>query len=78
MAPETPFMPEHPENIYEKGEQSNVPLLMGATRHDGSYVLGVFYNRFIKHNNLTEDVTFLRTDLVPSVLRALGKDCTYN
>jgi hypothetical protein len=75
MAPYSPFAPEHPAAVFSRGGQANVPLLMGNTKHDGSYVLGVFYNRFIKDNGLENNATFLEKDLVPAIFQALG---TYN
>lgn len=71
------ILTEHPHDTFESGLQANVPLMMGATRHDGSYVLGVVYNRFFKDNgyvNATDsDYEFMSKEAVPSILRALGK-----
>jgi carboxylesterase type B len=66
------LIPEHPRDVFNRGDQANVPLMMGSTKHDGSYVLGVVYNRFLKDNNLTEDATFLENEMIPSILRSLG------
>lgn len=66
------FMPEHPRVIFETGRQAKVPLMMSSTKHDGSYVLGVFYNRFLKVNGNENNATYLRTQLIPSILRALS------
>ncbi|CAG7659244.1 unnamed protein product [Allacma fusca] len=66
------FLTERPEAILERHEQADIPLIMGTTRHDGSFVLGTEYNKFIKVNGYEEDEVFLRSKLVPTLLQALG------
>lgn len=67
---------EHPRYVFEAGRQADVPLLMGTTRHDGSYVLGVYYNRYLKANNYVNetgsDLDFMKMEAVPAILQALG------
>lgn len=65
------FLPKHPRDVLEAGEQINVPLIMGTTRHDGSYVLGVFYNRYLKDNDLVNNTEFMKKDAVPNIMKAL-------
>lgn len=76
----TKFLPEHPRQVFEQGRESQVPLLMGSTKHDGSYVMGVFYNRFLKDNGLEGDEDFIRNELTTRILDSLGKynTCNYN
>jgi len=53
----------------------DVPFMSGATKHDGTFPLGVTYNRFLScdecEGRLT-NATFLRTQLVPSLLHSMG------
>lgn len=72
MTAYTKFMPEHPRTVFASGRQSPVPFLSGATKHDGSYVMGVFYNRFLVDNGLLENSTFLRNTLTSAILDSLG------
>lgn len=46
------FMPKHPHAVMEAGEQRNVPMILGATRHDGSFPLDDIYNNYIKPNGM--------------------------
>ena len=70
-------MDESPQRILERREQANVPLMMGSVRHDGSFVLGVIYNQFLRFNNLQYDEDFLKTEFVPKCLSALGNTLTF-
>jgi len=56
----------------ENGEQRNVPIVLGATRHDGSYPLDDIYNNFLKPHGLDKNETFLKNDLFPTLLKTLG------
>jgi len=69
-----PFMDESPEAIFERHAEAKVPLIMGSTRHDGSFVLGVVYNQFIKYNGLQNNASFIKNQLVNKCLSALGVD----
>ncbi|CAL8069288.1 unnamed protein product [Orchesella dallaii] len=46
------FLLEHPKRVFEEGRQANVPLLIGVTKNDGSYVFGEFYNYCWKDNKV--------------------------
>ena len=50
-------------------ECPKVPIFFGANQHEGAYVYGVAYNYFLKPNNLTNNVTFLKYHLVETTLR---------
>ncbi|CAL8069287.1 unnamed protein product [Orchesella dallaii] len=66
------FLPEHPQQVFQEGRQADVPLMMGTTRHDGSYVLGEYYNKYLKVNNLIEDAEYLAQESVAQILASLG------
>ena len=78
MAQGKAFLDESPQAILERHEEANVPLMMGSVRHDGSFVLGVIYNQFLKFNKLANDTEFLRTEFVPKCLNALGNTGLHN
>jgi len=68
------MLEEHPLNILRRGEQANVPLIMGATRHDGSFPAEDIYQDFIAPNGLESNTSFVRNDLIPFLLEtALGR-----
>jgi len=67
------FMPEHPFEVFKKGQQSPVPVMMGALRHDGSFALESMYKKYIRHHDLENNSTFLRNQLLPELLSAMGK-----
>jgi hypothetical protein len=54
-----------------------VPIMFGANSHEGSFVYGVVYNGFLVPNNLTENEDFLRHELLPYLLRAIGVTNSY-
>ncbi len=66
------FMTKHPYEVLENLEQRNVPVVLGATRHDGSYPLDDIIINFIKPHELDKNETFLRNDLFPTLLKTLG------
>jgi hypothetical protein len=68
------FMPKHPFEILQAGEGLPVPVVLGATRHDGSFPLDDIYNNYIIPKGLDKNETFIRNDLMPTLLRALGRD----
>jgi hypothetical protein len=51
--------------------------MFGANSHEGSFVYGVVYNGFLMPNNLTENEDFLRHELLPYLLRAIGVTNSY-
>ena len=75
------FLSKHPTEILEAGEQLDVPMMMGATRHDGTFPTGVTYNRFLncpECGSLQNNATFMRKELVPKLLHSMGLWKTLN
>jgi hypothetical protein len=66
------FMPKHPYEVMENLEQRNVPVVFGATKHDGSFPLDDIYNNYIKPHGLDKNETFLKNDMLPTLLKNLG------
>lgn len=67
------FLAKSPLEIIEAGEQSNVPIMIGATRHDGTMALEKTYYDYLKPNNLVEDELFLKNELIPKLCELMGK-----
>jgi len=66
------FMPKHPFEVLEAGEMPDIPIVLGATRHDGAYPLDDIYNNFIKPNGFHKNETYLKNELLPFLLKVLG------
>jgi carboxylesterase type B len=72
---EPKFLRAHPVEILESGTQMDVPLMMGSTLNDGTFPLGVLYNRFLNCPTcgaLQNNATFLKNDLTYRILRSMG------
>jgi hypothetical protein len=67
------FMPKHPFEVLEAGEMPDIPIVLGATRHDGAYPLDDIYNDFIKPNGFHKNETYIKNELLPFLLRILGR-----
>jgi carboxylesterase type B len=63
---------EMPYKVFSEGRQKPVPLMMGVTRHDGSFVFQKMYDYFILPNNLIGNTTYIREELLADILRGLG------
>ncbi|CAG7719690.1 unnamed protein product, partial [Allacma fusca] len=66
------FLDEHPLAVLSRKKQANIPLMMGTTRHDGSFALALQYGAYLEPNNYVQDSYFLKTKLVPKALQVLG------
>ncbi|OXA51364.1 fatty acyl-CoA hydrolase precursor, medium chain [Folsomia candida] len=66
------FMPQHPYEVLEKLEQRNVPVVFGATKHDGTFALDDIVTNFILPNELDKNETYMRNELLPNLLKNLG------
>jgi len=61
-----------------EGRQKNVPIIVGTTRHDGSFVLQEAYDDYLVPNDLENDSTYIRTQLLGDILTIMGmEDKTY-
>jgi len=65
------FLSEPPIDILTQKKQNNVPLIMGAMRHDGTFVFQDIYNKFIRRHDLVNNSTYLRNDLLPMLLESM-------
>jgi len=73
------FYTEHetPVDKMLAGNYESVPIFFGANKHEGAFVYGAVYNSFLTSNNLTEDSSFLKYDLIPQLLRTVQMDNSY-
>lgn len=65
-------MEETPLNVFLKGEQKNIPVLLGATRHDGSFVAESTYDDFLRREGWLDDMEKLRNEFFHVLLKGLG------
>jgi len=65
------FLAESPAQILAGKKQNNVPLIMGAMRHDGTFVFDDMYKKYILRHGLINNSTFLRNDLLPKLLESM-------
>ncbi|XP_042203056.1 juvenile hormone esterase-like [Homarus americanus] len=64
---------EHdPLQYFLDGNVTDVPLMIGANKHEGSFVLGIMYAEFLEPNNLTDDKHYMRTRMIDDLLAAFG------
>jgi hypothetical protein len=68
------FLPKHPMEVLLAQEQNSVPLLLGATKHDGSYPLDDIYTYYLKPNGHLEDPNYMRNEMLPELLTMLGTE----
>ncbi|CAL8107041.1 unnamed protein product [Orchesella dallaii] len=66
------FMTETPYDVIEKGNQLDIPLMMGATRHDGTFVMEDTYDSFLVKHNYTTNPIYMRNEFLPTLLGSLG------
>ncbi|CAL8131722.1 unnamed protein product [Orchesella dallaii] len=63
------FITEEPVNIMKNGDMSNVPIMIGATKHDGSFILANLYLAKLGPEKLDENPDYMRVELIPNLLR---------
>ena len=68
---------ETPQDILYDGNYEHVPIMFGANSHEGSYVYGVVYNDFMEPNNLTKNETFLRYDIIHTLMQVVDVSNSY-
>lgn len=69
---------EEPRLLMETGNYSKeVAIMFGANNDEGLYTIDFLYGGYIRPNHLEDDVDFWKYDLVPLILRALGKTYSY-
>jgi hypothetical protein len=67
------FIEEMPVEILKKQTQNNVPVIMGANRHDGSFAFEDIYRKYLIENDLLDDKVFMRNEVLPGLIKAMSK-----
>ena len=68
---------ENPKDILYDGNYESVPIMFGANSHEGSYVYGVVYNDFMEPNDLIHNETFLRYDIIHTLMQVVDVSNSY-
>ena len=68
---------ETPMDLLYDGDFEHLPIMFGANSHEGSYVFGDVYNDFLVPNNLADNQTFLRYDIIHSLMKVVGVSNSY-
>jgi len=70
------FIIKHPKQYLSDGIANGSPspkrAIFGSNQHEGSFVLGMIYNSYIKPNHVTTNEHFLRHQFSATLLEALG------
>lgn len=61
-----------PLELLENGLVENVPVMMGANQHEGSFLLGVAYALRLGWNNTLDDPVYVHQKLVGDLLATWG------
>jgi carboxylesterase type B len=65
------FLAEEPLKILKEGRQAPVPLVLGATRHDGSYPLDDLYLDYLLPSGKLDDPEYVRNDMLREMLETM-------
>ncbi|KAK2710181.1 hypothetical protein QYM36_013750, partial [Artemia franciscana] len=73
-----PLITAHPSELLASGNYINdVPVMFGANKHEGSFVLSVVWEDNLVPLNRTNDYEFLKTGIVPVLISMInGRDAT--
>ncbi|XP_076054017.1 juvenile hormone esterase-like [Oratosquilla oratoria] len=76
--PEDILVTKFPEHYIRDGEIADVPVMYGANKHEGSYVLAIMYQSYLEANGLLHNETFMKDEMLTKFLNAFGvKDQTH-
>jgi len=62
------FLTDEPLKLLESGDFSDVPILLGATQHEGSLLVGVAYVLKLAATGLLDDPIYVRDHLIGDLL----------
>ncbi|XP_015519573.2 juvenile hormone esterase [Neodiprion lecontei] len=66
------FLEEDPLTLISKGQFSQIPMIAGATKHDGSFALAEYYTSYFVPYGFAENTQFLKYNLTSFILSAFG------
>ena len=61
-----------PMVLLKEADIPDVPILIGANLHEGSYALGLIYAAKLGPDNLVNDPVWMRDELIPALLQTFG------
>lgn len=61
-----------PEEYFADGDVADVPLMIGANKHEGSFVLGIMYTAYLVPNEYMDDDVYKREQMLTDLLNAFG------
>ncbi|KAK7079163.1 Carboxylesterase 5A [Halocaridina rubra] len=67
-----PLISKPAEEYYADGDASDVPLLIGANKHEGSFVLAIMYLEYFVPHGLINDSIYMNEGMIPDILNAFG------
>ncbi|KAK7079160.1 Carboxylesterase 5A [Halocaridina rubra] len=67
-----PLIVKSPEEYFTDGDANDVPILVGANKHEGTFVLGIMYLVNLVPNGIVNDTQYLRDEFIPTILKAFG------
>jgi carboxylesterase type B len=62
------FLTDEPLKLLESGDIPDVPILLGATQHEGSFLLGIAYVLKLEPTGLLNDTVYVRDHLIGDLL----------
>lgn len=66
------FLEEDPSTLLAKSEYSKMPMIGGATKHDGSFALATYYMTYFRPLGLANNTAFLKYDMTDFVVASFG------
>lgn len=63
------FITEEPTKIMESGDLPQIPVMLGATKHDGSFILAPLYLVKFGPQNLDTNPEYMKTQIVTDFLK---------
>lgn len=63
------FITKSPAELIESGEADKMPIIIGTTKHDGSFTLGFLHLAYFGLLNLDKDPVYMKNQIVPDLLR---------
>ncbi|KAK4299471.1 hypothetical protein Pmani_028255 [Petrolisthes manimaculis] len=67
-----PLITKQATDYFIDGDVKNVPLIIGANKHEGSFVLSIMYFDFLLPNNLADDKQYVQYDMLDDLLNCFG------
>ncbi|XP_054284421.1 glutactin-like [Macrosteles quadrilineatus] len=72
----TSFLVEDPRVSFQDGRFVKVPMMVGVTKHEGSFFLGNIHDFILERNNATNNTDYLINDFLKATLQFSGIDDT--